>query len=125
MRDRRMKMEISGIGSSAYADYLQEQNISETKLKDQINNTDYATATEDELLDACKQFEAYFLEQVFKEMQKTVDCVKDESSSTDNNLVSYFKDETIQKLAETSTETQGLGLAQTLYEQMKRNYGID
>ena len=49
----------------------------------------------------------------------------DESSSTDNNLVSYFKDETIQKLAETSTETQGLGLAQTLYEQMKRNYGID
>ena len=103
-------MEISGIGSSAYADYLQEQNISETKLKDQINNTDYATATEDELLDACKQFEAYFLEQVFKEMQKTVDCVKDE---------------TIQKLAETSTETQGLGLAQTLYEQMKRNYGID
>lgn len=31
-------MEISGIGSSAYADYLQEQNISETKLKDQINN---------------------------------------------------------------------------------------
>ena len=97
----------------------------ETKLKDQINNTDYATATEDELLDACKQFEAYFLEQVFKEMQKTVDCVKDESSGTDNNLVSYFKDETIQKLAETSTETQGLGLAQTLYEQMKRNYGID
>ena len=80
-------MEISGIGSSAYADYLQEQNISETKLKDQINNTDYATATEDELLDACKQFEAYFLEQVFKEMQKTVDCVKDESSGTDNNLV--------------------------------------
>ena len=118
-------MEISGIGSSAYADYLQQQNISETKLKDQINNTDYATATEDELLDACKQFEAYFLEQVFKEMQKTVDCVKDESSGTDNNLVSYFKDETIQKLAETSTETQGLGLAQTLYEQMKRNYGID
>ena len=47
-------MEISGIGSSAYADYLQEQNISETKLKDQINNTDYATATEDELLDALR-----------------------------------------------------------------------
>ncbi len=117
-------MDLSGIGSSAYASYLQDQNISETKLKDQINNTDYSTATEDELLDACKQFEAYFLEQVFKEMQKTVDCFKDESSSADNNLVSYFKDETIQQLAETSTETQGLGLAQTLYEQMKRNYGI-
>ncbi len=118
-------MDISGIGSSTYASYLQDQNVSETKLKDQINNTDYSTSTEDELLDACKQFEAYFLEQVFKEMQKTVDCFKDESSDADNNLVSYFKDETIQQLAETSTETQGLGLAQTLYEQMKRNYGID
>ena len=121
-------MDISGIGSSAYANYLQEQNVSETKLKDQIDHTDYSTATEDELLDACKQFEAYFLEQVFKEMQKTVDCFKDDSSGTsgtDNSLVSYFRDETIQQLAETSTETQGLGLAQTLYEQMKRNYGMD
>ena len=45
-------MDISGIGSSAYASYLQDQNVSETKLKDQINNTDYSTATEDELLDA-------------------------------------------------------------------------
>ena len=118
-------MDISGISSSAYASYLQEQSVSETKLKNQIDNTDYSTATEDELLDACKQFEAYFLEQVYKEMEKTVDCFKDDSSDTDNNLVSYFKDEAIQQLAETSTETQGLGLAQTLYEQMKRNYGMD
>lgn len=118
-------MDISGIGSSAYASYIQEQNINETKLKEQLNNTDYSTATEEELLDACKQFEAYFLEQVFKEMQKTVDCFKEDSSGSSDNLVSYFKDETIQQLAETSTETQGLGLAQMLYEQMKRNYGLE
>ena len=55
-------MEISGIGSSAYADYLQEQNISETKLKDQINNTEDATTTEDGVGFADTQFESYFLE---------------------------------------------------------------
>lgn len=119
-------MDIGGI--SSYTDFLttQAQNTSATKLKDSVNNTDYTQASEDELLDACKQFEAYFLEMVFKEMQKTVDAVKDENSlNTSNSMIDYFKDMTIQQLASTSTEVQGLGLAQTLYEQMKRNYGIE
>lgn len=117
-------MDISGI-SSLYTDYVQDQNTEETKLKEKLDSTDYSQATDDELLDACKQFEAYFLEQVFKEMEKTVDCVKSEEDSDPNdNLVDYFQDSAIQKLASTSTETQGLGLAQMLYEQMKRNYGL-
>lgn len=118
---------MDGIGgfSSAYADFVQSQNTAETKLKDKISDTDYSQATDDELLDACKQFEAYFLEQVFKEMQKTVDCWKDEDSiDQSNSMVDYFKANAIQELAATSTEIQGLGLAQTLYEQMKRNYGL-
>ena len=55
-------------------------------------------------------------------MEKTV--MKDESNSSDNQLVDYFKDQTVQELAKTSTEQQGLGLAQMLYEQMKRNYNL-
>ncbi len=117
-------MDITNI--SQYTDYIQSQNTSATKLKENINTTDYAKASEDELLDACKQFEAYFLEQVFKEMQKTVDCFKsEEASSSGNAMVDYFKDGAMQELAATSTETQGLGLAQMLYEQMKRNYGLE
>lgn len=118
-------MDISGISSSAYASYVQDQNIAETNLKEKIGTTDYSKATEDELLEACEEFESYFLEQIFKEMQKTVDCLKsDESSESTNSMVEYFKDETIAELASTSTKTQGLGLAQTLYEQMKRNYNL-
>lgn len=117
-------MDIGGI-SSFYADYMKDQSTVETKLKEKLDGTDYSQATDDELLDACKQFESYFLEQVFKEMQKTVDCVKGEESSDPNgNLVDFFQDSAIQKLASTSTEIQGLGLAQMLYEQMKRNYGL-
>lgn len=119
-------MDIGSI--SSYTDFLagQGQNVTGTKLKDTIKNTDYSKEEDDKLLDACKQFEAYFLEQVFKEMQKTVDAVKDENSlDTSNSMIDYFEDMTIQKLASTSTELQGLGLAQTLYEQMKRNYGIE
>lgn len=108
-----------------YTDYLSEQNTSSAKLNESLKNKDYSKATEDELLSACKEFEAYFLEQIFKEMQKTVDCFKtEESSNSSNGLVDYFKDNTLQQLAATSTEMQGLGLAQMLYEQMKRNYGL-
>ena len=118
-------MDIGNI-SNAYAEYYQSQNTISNKVADSIANKDYTNATDDELLDACKQFESYFLEQVFKSMEKTVDCFKEEGDTTNHSesMISYFGDETIQKLAETSTQTQGLGLAQSLYEQMKRNYGL-
>lgn len=116
-------MDIGGI-SSLYTDYMQNQNTAETKLKQTIDGTDYSQASDDELLDACKQFESYFLEQVFKEMQKTVDVFKSEDSDPNDNLVDFFRDNAIQELAATSTEVQGLGLAQMLFEQMKRNYNL-
>lgn len=115
-------MDISSIG--AYTDYLSTQNTAASRLEDTLSKADYSAAEDDELLDACKQFEAYFLEQVFKEMQKTVDCLKTEDSDPNSNLVDYFKDNALQDLASTSTETQGLGIAQMLYEQMKRNYNL-
>lgn len=115
-------MDIGNIG--AYTDYLTSQAMQSNKLDNTLNKTDYSKANEDELLSACKQFEAYFLEQVFKEMQKTVDCLKDDSSSSNNSLVDYFKGNALQKLTAVSTETQGLGIAQMLYEQMKRNYNL-
>ena len=116
-------MELGNM-SSLYTGFLQTQNTTGSKLKETVNNSDYSEASDEELMDVCKQFQSYFLEQVFKEMQKTVDCFKDESSSPNSNLVDFFKDSAIQSLASTSTESQGLGLAQTMYEQMKRNYNL-
>ena len=116
-------MDISGL-SSTYTEYLSQRtdNVSSKKMQDAVSK-DYSKATDEELLDVCKQFEAYFMEQVFKQMEKTI--IKDESSSgTSTALVDYFKDSALQELTKTSTETQGLGIAQMLYEQMKRNYGL-
>ena len=50
-------MEFGGI-SSAYTDYVQSQNTAESKLRQEITDKDYSKATDDELLSACKQFEA-------------------------------------------------------------------
>ena len=58
-------------------------------------------------------------------MTKTTDLFGGDSSGSDSALVSYFKDGAIADLAKEATQQNSLGLAQTLYEQMKRNYGLD
>lgn len=117
------QIDISGL-SGMYNEYMNTaaSNLATEKLKS-VAKADYSNATDDELMDVCKQFESYFLEQVFKEMKKTIpeSSFKDQSTS---NLVDYFSDNALQTLASQSTENNSLGLAQMLYEQMKRNYDL-
>lgn len=118
-------MDIGNGVTSAYTGYLSSQASS--KLDSRIKSKDYSQSSDEELLSACKEFEAYFLEQIFKEMQKTVDVFKDGESNPNDSLVDFFKDNAIQDLASASTDREGLGLAQMLFEQMKRynNNGIE
>jgi flagellar protein FlgJ len=115
-------MDISSL--TAFTDLYAKDNTSTNKLNQSLNNTDYAKSSEDELLAACKEFEAYFLEMVFKEMEKSAYVFSDNKNKANSQLVDYFKETTIQKIAADSTERQGLGLAQQLFEQMKRNYNL-
>ncbi len=116
-------MDIGNI-ASAYGDvYKNMSDTSASKLENKLKS-DYSNATDEEMMDACKQFEAYFLEQVFKEMWKTIP-ESESSSSASSNMLDYYKDEFIKQISADSTEQNGLGLAQMLYEQMKRNYGVD
>ena len=118
-------MDISNI-TSMYSDvYSTAANQAASKLQNRLDGADYSAATKAELMDACKQFEAYFIEQMYKAMLKTVP----ESEGTSNyasSLMDYYKDQMVQGIAEqTSNQSEGgLGLAQMLYEQMARNYGI-
>lgn len=105
------------------ADLYGGSSQNSSKISDKISNTDYTNATDEELMEVCKEFEAYFLEQVFKGMEAMIPKSDDEDS-TASKTVDYFKDTMVQELAAQSTETQGLGLAQMLYESMKRDYQI-
>ena len=118
-----MSLDISSM-TSLYTDYIQSNASNASSAASSVDTSkDYSTASDEELMEVCKKFEAYFLEQVMKEMWKTVDT-DDSSSSSMNTLTSYFKDELVSELAEQSTETNSTGLAQMLYEQMKRNYDL-
>lgn len=85
-----------------------------SKLEDTLNKN-LEKASDDELMDVCKSFESYLVEQMFKEMKKTVNSEEDEGE-----YVSYFGDMLYEKYADDLTENGGLGIAQMLYESMKR-----
>ena len=114
-------------GLSAYTDYMTDTNrVANEKLQQTLQSADQAAKQKesDALFDACKQFEAYLWEQVYKEMQKTVDLFGDDEDGYASNMVDYFKDSVIQQISE-QTATQGSNsLAQMLYEQAKINYGL-
>ena len=113
---------MSGI-SSYYNTYATE-NTSANKLSDTLKS-DFSVVSGDELMEACKEFEAYFIEQVFDAMQKTIP--KNEDDGTSASYLDMFQDTLTQEYTSMASESnggQGLGLAQTLYEQMKRNYGL-
>ena len=117
-------MDIGNGVSSAYANYLSSQTTA-SRLDGQIRKTDYTKSSDDELLAVCKEFEAYFVEQMFKAMQKMVPESSEEMSSSTRQLQDYYKEQMTQSFAKQSTESGGLGIAQMLYEQMKRNYGLE
>ena len=114
-------MDIGNLGSAYNDIYASASNANASKLESQLK-TDYSKATDDELMDACKQFEAYFLEQVFKGMMKTIP--QSDENSSNSTMVDFFKDQMVQQIAADSTEQNSLGIAQMLYEQMKLTYGV-
>jgi flagellar protein FlgJ len=125
--------------SSVYANSTYT-NSTTNSLTSKLSSTDLSEATDDELMSVCKEFESYFVEQVMKSMAKmasvdgsTSDNVyaslfglSDDSDSSMSTLSSYFGDELVSSMASQLTEskTTTLGLAEKLYEQMKRNVSI-
>ena len=45
-------------------------------LEDKINNKDLSKATDDELMEVCKDFESYFLEQMLTVIRMIVICIR-------------------------------------------------
>lgn len=116
-------MDIGGI--SNYTNYLEEANKASTKeLENKLNRAADVDAEDEELLEACKQFEAYLWEQVLKGMEKTTKVFSDdEEDGYASNMTSFFKDNAFQEIAKQITSEEGgpNSLAQMMYEQMKRN----
>lgn len=113
-------MDIGGVGS-VYTDYLTSQAADSRKeaIQKKLGNSG---TSDEELMDACREFESYFVEQVFNAMLKTAEVFSDKEDSYASKMVDYFKDGAVQQLCSQVSDGDGIGLAKTLYEQMKRQY---
>src|SRR5690554_5818775 len=104
-------MNIS-IGSNSL--YSQSINVVSDKIK--TGQLQAKNGTDDELMEACKNFESYLLTQVMKSMEKTIPGREDKGP-----YLEQFGDFLYDEYAKAATESQSLGIAQMLYESIKRN----
>lgn len=86
-------------------------------LQNKLTSISSDTSTDEEMMEVCKEFEAYLVEKVFGRMK---DALTD-SEEEESDYLSYFGDMMYQEYAKAITENGELGLAQQLYESMKRN----
>ena len=111
-------MAISIGGDSLYLQSMQNASAAKTeKLSSSLSSIEKGTATDEELMAACKEFETYLVEQVIKNTKSAM--LDDEDSQ--GEYMKMFGDKLNQSYAEMITETADLGIAQMLYESMKRN----
>lgn len=125
---------INGLGNGLNTSATSYTSKATSKLEDKLEGKDLSNATDEELMEVCKDFEAYFVEQMFQAMEKMSHITDDEeedgsaiSSGYATQMREYFQDEMLSKYAENAADSNngsGLGIAQMLYEQMKRNYNL-
>ncbi len=109
----------SGLGSSSVSADTVSQMASSGKLSNQISDAQ----TDEEMLEACEQFEVYLLQKMFQSMEESAKVFSDEEEEG-GEYVDMFSDQMYQAIAENAVSSGGgLGIAQTLYESMKRNTG--
>lgn len=109
------------IGLSSELLYTQMQNRkNDTKavgLQNKLSGMNSETATDEEMMEVCKEFEAYLVEQVLNQVK---DAMTD-SEEEEGDYLNYFGDMMYQEYAKQIAENGELGLAKQLYESMKRN----
>lgn len=119
-------MDISGLTSSLYTQSESKANSANAnKLSNNVNGLS-SESSDEEMMDAIKEFETYFLEKIMKEVKESMtkwgdDDDKDASMS---QLTDMYMDNVYEEMADKLLDDVGGGLTQQLFEQMKRNYNI-
>lgn len=94
------------------------QNFQDTLEKAAANKSDA------ELLYACKEFESYFIQMMFKEMRKTVDT--SHRLIPVSNAENIFQDMLDERISiNLAHNGRGIGIAESMYKQMKRTQNAE
>ena len=94
------------------------------KIKNSVNSVSKETS-DDELMQVCKDFESYFIEEVIKEIKNNMTEDEEDEDSSLATLTDFHMDSVIEEISDKVLDQSGMNLTQQLYEQVKRNYGIE
>lgn len=114
-----MAIDISGINNQMIQNInntvkeTADQNAFEAILNEAVEKKDT-----EKLKKACQEFEGYFLQQVFKEMRKTVP----ESGLLEKSQGrEIFEDMFYEEHSKNISKGKGIGLSEMLYRQLSKN----
>ena len=104
---------------SAYANTASVYNNAQLNAANRLSEQIEGAANDEDTLQACKDFEAYMLEQIFKKMSDSAKLLSDDedSDSTSHQYVEMFEDNYYQEIAKSMMASgQGVGIAEQLYQ---------
>lgn len=116
---------ISGINIQNISDInkAKQASIETDNFKQTLDNA-INSGQDDELKEACTEFESYFLNMMFKSMRKTV--VSNGGIFGKSNAEKIFQDMLDEQMTDKMAKQGGIGLANMMYKQLSRqNNAID
>ncbi len=104
----------ANIGTSSF-----ESAKSQAMVSDFSSSLDEAMKAKDDekLKSSCKEFEGYFVQTLYKEMQKTVDDKN--SLFKKSQATNTFTDFLVEEYSKNIADGGGIGIAKMMYESMK------
>jgi flagellar protein FlgJ len=116
-----MKINILGIDSD-YTNYI-TNSVNETSginkfqsiLEEATLNSE--DENDEELKDACKEYETYFIQKLFEEMRKTIPESEMLEKSTGHDT---YEDMVYDEMAKEISEAGGIGIADMMYEELSK-----
>lgn len=113
-------MDIKGIGNDITNAYSQISNSETTEAEFQkIFDKAIADQNDEELKEACQEYEAYFVQMLFKEMRSTIPDGGLFESSNEGQIYEEMLDDEYSK---TIAKNDGAGIANTLYRQLSPKF---
>ena len=115
-------MDTSSINSILNTYTQDTSSVSSSALQSKLESMRGQEQTDEDLMKVAKEFESYLLEQVFKDVKKSMMSLTGKEEE-ENKYLQYFGDYALQEMMPDMAEHADIGLAQQLYEAMKRNSG--
>ena len=112
-------MAVSSIGDTYFTNYSADATDA---VSDRVTNQIQNAGTDEEMLDACKQFEQYMIQQMLKSMEESAKVFSDDEDDSSGDYVEMFQDNYLSAIAEQMVNSgQGLGIAEQLYNSINQN----